>query len=50
MYRGEKPLLTALVPNGALDDIARHAVDFWLIDRRPARPEQSRHGRPRRAT
>jgi choline dehydrogenase-like flavoprotein len=30
MYRGEKPLQTALAPEFALDDIARHAVDFWL--------------------
>jgi choline dehydrogenase-like flavoprotein len=30
MYRGEKPILTALVPTGLLDDVARHAVDFWL--------------------
>lgn len=30
MYRAEKALLTALVPSRALDDIARHAVDFWL--------------------
>jgi choline dehydrogenase-like flavoprotein len=30
MYRAEQPLLTALMPNRALDDIARHAVDFWL--------------------
>ncbi len=30
MYRGEKPLETALAPIGMLDDIARHAVDFWL--------------------
>ena len=30
MYRAEKPLLTALVPDRALDEIARHAVDFWL--------------------
>ncbi len=30
MYRAEKALLTALVPRRALDDIARHAVDFWL--------------------
>jgi choline dehydrogenase-like flavoprotein len=30
MYRAEKPLLTALAPNWALDEIARHAVDFWL--------------------
>jgi choline dehydrogenase-like flavoprotein len=30
MYRAEKPLLTALAPDRALDEIARHAVDFWL--------------------
>ncbi len=30
MYRAEAPLLTALVPGRALDEIARHAVDFWL--------------------
>jgi choline dehydrogenase-like flavoprotein len=30
MYRAEKPLLTALMPDRALDEIARHAVDFWL--------------------
>jgi choline dehydrogenase-like flavoprotein len=30
MYRAEKPLLTALVPDFVLNDISRHAVDFWL--------------------
>jgi choline dehydrogenase-like flavoprotein len=30
MYRGEKPIETALLPMAALDDIARHALDFWL--------------------
>jgi choline dehydrogenase-like flavoprotein len=30
MYRAEKPLLTSLMPDRALDEIARHAVDFWL--------------------
>jgi choline dehydrogenase-like flavoprotein len=30
MYRGEKPIETALTPMMLLDDIARHAVDFWL--------------------
>ena len=30
MYRGEKPIETALAPMRSLDDIARHAVDFWL--------------------
>jgi choline dehydrogenase-like flavoprotein len=30
MYRGERPLETALLPIGLLDDLADHAVDFWL--------------------
>jgi choline dehydrogenase-like flavoprotein len=30
MYRGEKPIETALTPRWLLDDVARHAVDFWL--------------------
>ena len=30
MYRGEKPLETALIPMGLLGDLARHALDFWL--------------------
>jgi choline dehydrogenase-like flavoprotein len=30
MFRGEKPLETLLAPRGALDRVARHAVDFWL--------------------
>ncbi len=30
MYRAERPLLTALAPDRALAEIARHAVDFWL--------------------
>jgi choline dehydrogenase-like flavoprotein len=30
MYRGEKPLETALLPMGMLDRLAQHAVDFWL--------------------
>ena len=30
MYRGEKPIETALAPMGLLDDIAKRAVDFWL--------------------
>jgi choline dehydrogenase-like flavoprotein len=29
-YRGEKPLLTKLAPEFALEDVAEHAVDFWL--------------------
>lgn len=31
MYKGEKPLETRLAPLRVLDDIARHAVDFWLM-------------------
>ena len=30
MYRGEKPIETKLAPSWALEDLARHAVDFWL--------------------
>jgi choline dehydrogenase-like flavoprotein len=30
MYRGEKPLQTKLAPERTLDEIARHAIDFWL--------------------
>jgi choline dehydrogenase-like flavoprotein len=30
MYKGEKPIETALIPGMLLDEIARHAVDFWL--------------------
>jgi choline dehydrogenase-like flavoprotein len=30
MYRGEKPLETALLPVRLLGDVAHHAVDFWL--------------------
>lgn len=30
MYKGEKPIETALAPMKLLDEIAQHAVDFWL--------------------
>jgi choline dehydrogenase-like flavoprotein len=30
MYKGEKPLQTKLAPMFSLEDIAKHAVDFWL--------------------
>ena len=30
MYRGEKPLQTRLAPQRTLDEVARHALDFWL--------------------
>ncbi len=39
MFKGEKPILTALVPTGMLDAIAHHAVDFWLSTEDLPRPE-----------
>jgi choline dehydrogenase-like flavoprotein len=39
MYRGEKPIETALVPKWTLDKIALHAVDFWLSTEDLPRPE-----------
>ncbi|MEG6507618.1 GMC family oxidoreductase [Methyloligella sp. 2.7D] len=30
MYRAQSPVMTALVPEMALDELAEHAVDFWL--------------------
>jgi choline dehydrogenase-like flavoprotein len=30
MYRGEKPLMTKVAPTFTLDDVASHAIDFWL--------------------
>jgi choline dehydrogenase-like flavoprotein len=29
-FKGEEPHLTKLVPRFSLEDVARHAVDFWL--------------------
>ena len=31
MFKGEKPIETALIPLMTLDAIARHSVDFWLM-------------------
>jgi len=39
MYRGEKPHLTRLAPTWSLDDVAKHAVDFWLSTEDLPRPE-----------
>jgi choline dehydrogenase-like flavoprotein len=39
MYRGEKPIETALAPLWSLDKIALHAVDFWLSTEDLPRPE-----------
>jgi choline dehydrogenase-like flavoprotein len=30
MYKGEKPIETMLAPTRMLEDVANHAVDFWL--------------------
>src|SRR5207244_640678 len=39
MYKGEKPIETALAPMWLLDDLARHAVDFWLSTEDLPRPD-----------
>jgi choline dehydrogenase-like flavoprotein len=39
MYRGEKPFLTRLAPSWTLNDVAKHAVDFWLSTEDLPRPE-----------
>jgi choline dehydrogenase-like flavoprotein len=39
MYRGEKPLETKLAPTFALDEVAEHAVDFWLSTEDLPRPD-----------
>jgi choline dehydrogenase-like flavoprotein len=39
MYRGEKPLQTRLAPERSLEEIASHAVDFWLSTEDLPRPE-----------
>ena len=39
MYRGEKPLQTRLAPEWTLDEVARHAVDFWLSTEDLPRPD-----------
>ena len=43
MYKGEKPLETKLAPLGLLNDIAQHAVDFWLSTEDLPDPQESRH-------
>ncbi len=39
MFRGEKPLETKLAPTFTLDEVAQHAVDFWLSTEDLPRPE-----------
>jgi choline dehydrogenase-like flavoprotein len=49
MYKGEKSIETALMPLALLDDIARHAVDFWLLTEDLPNPNNrvtvDRHGK-----
>jgi choline dehydrogenase-like flavoprotein len=39
MFRGEKPVETKLAPTFSLDEVAKHAVDFWLSTEDLPRPE-----------
>ncbi len=39
MYRGEKPVETKLAPEFSLEQVARHAIDFWLSTEDLPRPE-----------
>jgi choline dehydrogenase-like flavoprotein len=39
MFHGEKPGETRFAPNWSLEDVARHAVDFWLSTEDLPRPE-----------
>jgi choline dehydrogenase-like flavoprotein len=39
MYKGEKPMQTKLAPMFSLDEIADHAVDFWLSTEDLPRPD-----------
>jgi choline dehydrogenase-like flavoprotein len=38
MFRGEKPGETRFAPNWSLEEVARHAVDFWLSTEDLPRP------------
>jgi choline dehydrogenase-like flavoprotein len=39
MFKGEKPLETKLAPRFSLDEVAKHAVDFWLSTEDLPKPE-----------
>jgi GMC oxidoreductase len=39
MCRGEKPMTTRLAPHLSLEEVAEHAVDFWLSTEDLPRPE-----------
>jgi choline dehydrogenase-like flavoprotein len=39
MFKGEKPLETKLAPMFTLDEVAKHAIDFWLSSEDLPAPE-----------
>src|SRR5262249_29571906 len=39
MYHGERPGATMLAPHWSLEDIAKHAIDFWLSTEDLPRPD-----------
>jgi choline dehydrogenase-like flavoprotein len=39
MFHGEKPVQTKLAPGWSLEQVARHAIDFWLSTEDLPRPE-----------
>ncbi len=39
MFHGEKPIETKLAPTRSLEEVARHAVDFWLSTEDLPRPD-----------
>ena len=39
MYKGEKPIEAGLAPMFTLDEVAKHAVDFWLSTEDLPRPD-----------
>ena len=49
MFKGEKPVETKLAPKWTLEEVARHAVDFWLSTEDLPMPDNRGHPRRRRA-
>jgi choline dehydrogenase-like flavoprotein len=39
MFKGEKPVETMLAPRWSMEEIARHAIDFWLSTEDLPRPD-----------
>ena len=48
MFRGEKPGETRFAPTWSLEEVARHAVDFWLSTEDLPLAREPGHARPRR--